>query len=214
MTVPESTKGQTWLLLATILRPQGRKGEVLADLFTDFPERFQGEPRVFLASPGFAGPPSQAREAHVVSFFLPVGRNLGRIVLHLQDVASIEAAETLSGLEIIVPQQERREAVDDASYISDLLGCTVFNVPPGHPPADPPHPTTTIGMVDDVQFPTASDGLRRLEDAAPLLVVLSPSGDEILIPFVKAFLVNLDVEARHVLMTLPEGLLDVNARPA
>ena len=28
-----------WIVLAQILRPQGRKGEVLADLFTDFPDR-------------------------------------------------------------------------------------------------------------------------------------------------------------------------------
>ena len=34
--------------------PQGRKGEVLADLFTDFPERFDEHPGVWLAPSGFA----------------------------------------------------------------------------------------------------------------------------------------------------------------
>ena len=43
-----------WIVLAQILRPQGRKGEVLADLFTDFPERFDEHPGVWLAPSGFA----------------------------------------------------------------------------------------------------------------------------------------------------------------
>ena len=43
-----------WIVLARILRPQGRKGELLADLFTDFPARFGQHPRVWLAPPGFA----------------------------------------------------------------------------------------------------------------------------------------------------------------
>src|ERR1035437_5437876 len=43
-----------WIMVAHILRPQGRRGEVLADLFTDFPERFDQQPRVWLAVPGFA----------------------------------------------------------------------------------------------------------------------------------------------------------------
>ena len=43
-----------WIVLAHILRPQGRKGEVLADLFTDFPDRFSQHPRVWLAPAGFA----------------------------------------------------------------------------------------------------------------------------------------------------------------
>ncbi len=42
-----------WIVLAHLLRPQGRKGEVLAELFTDFPERFEEQRRVFLAAPGF-----------------------------------------------------------------------------------------------------------------------------------------------------------------
>ena len=55
-----------------------------------------------------------------------------------------------------------------------------------------------------------ADGGRRLDDAAPLLAVTSPEGDEILIPFAKAFLVAVDTEARRINMTLPEGLIEVN----
>jgi 16S rRNA processing protein RimM len=58
-----------------------------------------------------------------------------------------------------------------------------------------------------------ADGGRRLDDAAPLLVVRSLEADEILLPFAKAFLVRVDTEAKRIDMTLPEGLVEVN-RPA
>jgi 16S rRNA processing protein RimM len=72
-------------------------------------------------------------------------------------------------------------------------------------------------VVDSVQFPTTPDGSRRLEDAAPLLVILSADGDEILIPFAKAFLLDLDVAAKSIHMDLPAGLAEINRssdRPA
>jgi 16S rRNA processing protein RimM len=194
-----------WVILASILRPQGRKGEVLAELLTDFPERFEGEPRVFLAKPGFSGPETEARAVNVIGFFLPVGKNSGRIVLHFAGIDSINAAETLAGLEVIVPHHERLEPEEDAAYISDLLDCAVYN--------STTDGTTLIGTVDDVHLPTTPDGTRRLEDAAPLLSVLTPQGEEILIPFVKAWIVDLEPEAKRILMCLPEGLIDVNAKP-
>ena len=42
---------ETWVLLAHIVRPQGRHGEVLADIFTDFPEHFAQRKRLFLRPP-------------------------------------------------------------------------------------------------------------------------------------------------------------------
>ena len=79
----------SWVVLAHLLRPQGRKGELLADLLTDFPERFEDRKQVFLASEGFSGPASAARAADAVSFWLPVGKNAGRIVLHFAGIDSI-----------------------------------------------------------------------------------------------------------------------------
>lgn len=187
-----------WIVVAHLLRPQGRKGEVLAELLTDFPERFKEQTRVFLASPGFKGEPEEARQAEVVAFWLPVGKNDGRIVLHFAGVDSITDAETLAGLDVIVPHEERQALDDDAVYISELIGCTVYDG------------DAAVGVVDDVQFATTADGARRLDDAAPLLAVTSPAGEEILIPFVKAFLTGVDTVGRRIDMQLPDGLEDVN----
>lgn len=198
-----------WILLARILRPQGRKGEVLADLLTDFPQRFQSNPDVWLATPGFTeGQQSNLsagqrapEPAQVIGHWLPVGRNSGRIVLHFSGVDSISAAEQLTGKEVVIPAEARMPLEPDEAYISDLVGCEVYDG------------EQLVGTLEDVQFATTPDGSRRIEDAAPLLVVLSPAG-EILIPFAKQYLVELNTAAGHIRMSLPEGLTQVNATPA
>jgi len=202
-----------WIVLAQILRPQGRKGEVLADLFTDFPDRFTTQPRVWLAPAGFADSPAaesvptdplhaSLQQATVAAFWLPTGRNAGRIVLHFTGVDSIEQAEKLAGREVLVPLAERHPLDEDAAYISDLVGSTVYD-------RDRP-----IGTVASVEFPTTPDGARRLDEAAPLLALTSPTGDEILIPFVRAYLVHLDPAHKSIHMLLPAGLAEINLQPA
>jgi 16S rRNA processing protein RimM len=188
----------TWIVLAHLLRPQGRKGEVLAKLFTDFPERFEKQARVFLAPSGFAGEELEARAAEVVGFWLPVGKNEGRIVLQLAGIETISDAETVAGLDVLVPREERLPLDDDSVYISELIGCTVYDG------------AMAVGVVGDVQFATTADGTRRLTDAAPLLEIESAAGDEILIPFVKAFLIAVNTESKRIDMKLPEGLVEVN----
>jgi len=187
-----------WVVLAHLLRPQGRKGELLAELHTDFPERFGEQKEVFLAPPGYAGEQAQARVAEVASFWLPVGKNEGRIVLHFSGIETISQAEQLAGLDVIIPREQRRALDDEAVYISELVGCTLYDG------------ATAVGLVADVQFPTSPDGNRRLEEAAPLLEVTSFDGDEILIPFVKSFLVSIDTKAKRIDMTLPPGLIEIN----
>ncbi|MEO6806962.1 MAG: ribosome maturation factor RimM [Edaphobacter sp.] len=188
----------SWIVLAHLLRPQGRKGEVLAELFTDFPERFESQRRVYLAAPGFDGEADDARAAEVIAFWLPVGKNQGRIVLHFAGTDSISDAESVAGLDVVVPREERLRLDDESVYISELIGCTVHDG------------ASTVGVVEDVQFAMSADGARRLDEAAPLLTVRSPDGDEVLIPFAKSFLVSVDTEAKRIEMTLPAGLVEIN----
>ncbi len=187
-----------WITLAQLLRPQGRKGEILAELLTDFPERFDDRTRVYLAPAGFHGPVAAAREAEVAGYWLPVGKNAGRIVLAFAGIDSINAAEALGRLDVLIPEEERLELEEDADYIDELIGCVVYDG------------ASAVGEVSGVDFPTTPDGTRRLEDAAPLLTVTTPEGDEVLIPYVKAYLVSTDTAGKRIEMNLPAGLLDLN----
>lgn len=188
----------SWIVLAHLIRPQGRKGELLAELLTDFPERFQKHPRVFLAEPNFNGTEKEARSVAIESSWLPLGKNKGRVVLQFAGIETISAAESIAGLDVIIPARERLPLEDDSVYVSDLVGCIVYD-----------H-SVMIGPVEDVQFPMSPDGATRLEEAAPLLAVRSAQGDEFLIPFAKSFLTKIDLGGRRIDMELPQGLLEIN----
>lgn len=185
-----------WILLAELLRPQGRKGEILAESFTDFPESLAGRDGLFLAPSGFAGAESAARACSITDAWLPRGKNEGRVVLAIGAVTNIDQAEALSGLELIVRAEHRQALEADAAYISDIVGSTLFDR------------GNLVGQVRDLQFPTSPDGRRRLENAAPLLVVTS-GDDELLIPFVRDHIDRTDTAARELHMRLPAGLIEV-----
>jgi len=187
----------TWVVLAHLLRPQGRKGELLSELLTDFPERFVGRENLLLVPPGFAGDMATAKPVQIISSWLPVGKNKGRVVLGFAGIDTISAAEGIAGLDVVVSDDHRVPLDDESIYINDLVGCTLFDG------------ATEIGEITDVQFSSASDG-DRLSEAAPLLFVQSENNGEILVPFVKAFLKTIDLSSRRLVMSLPVGLVEVN----
>jgi 16S rRNA processing protein RimM len=192
MTTPEPNQEWTWL--ARIRRPQGRKGEVFADILTDFPEKFADRKRLSLiADPESPRPKTNPtpREVELQSHWL----HKGGIVLHFAQSSSISDAETLAGLIVAIPLAERAPLADDEIYIADLIGCSLFDVSSGIP--------VPVGQIEEVD---------RTAGPVALLVVIPPgSQEEILIPFAKSFIRHLDLPAKRVEMTLPAGLIDLNA---
>jgi 16S rRNA processing protein RimM len=185
------------IVLARLLRPQGRKGELLAELLTDFPDRLVGRQGLLLVPRSPTANASLARNVEITSSWLPVGKNRGRVVLHFSGVDTISQAEEIAGFDLVVPDSNRLPLEDGSVYISDLIGCNLFDG------AEP------VGQVTDVQFPSMVDGAPH-PDATPLLEVLSEDGSEILVPFVQAFVKNLDLPGRRLEMSLPAGLIDIN----
>jgi 16S rRNA processing protein RimM len=182
-----------WYTLASIVRPQGRRGEVIADLLTDFPDQFTGAAELCLLRVD-----EVRSHVRVESHWMPTGRNAGRIVLKLEGVDSISDAELLTGCKVQLRQSERVDLDQHTYYVTDLVGCTLLEG------------GVEIGMVVDLHFPLNSEG-RRLQDAASLFVVRRANGDEIMVPFVNDFVEEIDTEAKTIRMKLPTGLLELNA---
>jgi 16S rRNA processing protein RimM len=189
--VTAAEREEPWVWLARIRRPQGRKGEVFADILTDFPERFAERKRLWLlrGSASGAGGDASAREIELAAHWL----HKGGVVLHFAGIDSITAAETLNGLIVAIPRAERAPLDEDEIYIGDLVGCTLIDVAGPAP--------VVIGEIEEVD--------RRAGPVA-LLVVRGAAG-EILIPFAKSFLRTLDLAAKRIEMALPEGLAELNA---
>jgi 16S rRNA processing protein RimM len=188
---------QPWVWLARIRRVQGRKGEVLADLLTDFPEKFSERKRVWLLSVAGEAAPASSREVELVSHWLPKGGHTGDVVLHFGGVDSINEAEKLRGLVVAIPRAERAPLGEDEVYVGDLIGCSLVDVASS--------PEQTIGLIEDVD---------REAGPVALLVVKGVLSDEILVPFAKVYLRRIDLEGKRVEMALPEGLVEVQVSSA
>jgi 16S rRNA processing protein RimM len=191
--------------LARIRRPQGRKGEVFAEILTDFPERFAERRRLWLlgeaprsgatgslsaltARPGQGALPSP-REFHLKNHWL----HKGGVVLHFDGVVSISDAEALTGQIVAIPLAERAPLAEDEVYIGDLIGCVLVDIAHAERPVE-------VGEIEDVA---------RDVGPVPLLMVRGASG-EVLIPFAKSYLRKVDLDVKRVEMALPEGLVDLN----
>jgi 16S rRNA processing protein RimM len=164
-----------------VLGPQGRRGEVLAKLHTDFPERFEERRQLS----GLAANGSR-RELQVEEHWF----HKGGVVLKFAGVETISDAEQLAGLELQVPLEQRAELEAGAAYVSDVVGCEVWIR----------NAQQLLGTVSEVQFGAGE---------APLLVVRAKIGaeQEILVPYAEEFLKAVDFQQRRIEMELPEGLL-------
>ena len=183
---PEPFAGLT---LARLLRPWGRRGEVAAEILTDFPERLTALRQAWLAEG--RNPP---RPVNILSCRL----HAGQAVIHFAGVESINDAEKLRGLEVQVPLGDRAPIPPGRYYISDLVGCAVWEE----------NSSAALGTVREVQPLGAPGGAAE----AWLLSVATPQG-ELLIPLAAEICIRLDTTARRIDVRLPEGLRDLNRRP-
>jgi 16S rRNA processing protein RimM len=171
--------------VARVLGPQGRRGEVLAELHTDFPERFDERRSLW----GLAADGSR-RELQLEEHWF----HKGGVVLKFAGVDSINDAERLKGWEVQVPGEERTKLEQGSAYVSDIVGSDVW-INNGQ---------RFLGRVSDVQFGAGE---------APLLVVKLPVcavQNEVLLPFAEEFVKKFDVAGKRIDMEVPEGLLEVD----
>ncbi|MDR5728702.1 MAG: ribosome maturation factor RimM [Terriglobia bacterium] len=183
---------QSWVSVARVIRPQGRRGEVLAEVLTDFPERFAAMRNSFLQRRKSLPPEPILLEQSWL--------HKGKVVLKFAGVDSISAAEVLRGAEVVIPAAERVALDPDAVYVSDLIGCQLVDMHPADAPV--PERAQSVGTVREV--------IQQAE-SADLLVVAGADGHEYEIPFAKAYLLRIDLAERRLEMNLPPGLLEVNA---
>lgn len=182
------TPTETWVWLARILRTQGRKGEVFAEILTDFREKFADRKELWLVADPVSVPPREPRAVQLLSHW----PHKGGIVLHFAGVDTISDAEKLAGLGIAIPLSQRAPLAPDEAYLGDLIGCTLVDLTPVEP--------VPVGRIEDVDFSAGP---------APLLIVRGAAG-EVLVPYARDYLRRLDLEGRRVEMVLPEGLVDLN----
>jgi 16S rRNA processing protein RimM len=195
----------TNITVARILRPHGVRGEVAAEILTDFPERLTK-----LKSAELWDGKSEPRRVAVRSCWLSTSRG-GQAIFHFAGFDTMTAAEKLVGLEVQIPLAGRMPLPASSYYISDLIGCEVFERAREKTPDDSSGKTAD-GSVGKSQDKNASL-IGRVRDVqsggTPILVVDSAQG-ELLIPLAQEICVHVDTAARRIEVILPEGLRELN----
>jgi 16S rRNA processing protein RimM len=180
------------LTLARLLRPHGIRGEIAAEILTDFPERLTKLREVWLWD-GTAPPV----RAEVRRCWLSVARG-GQAVFQFAGVDRIEDVEKLRGLQVQVPLSERMELPGGSYYISELEGCEVWELAASDADKAATNGGTMLGVVRGVSA-----------GGTPVLEVDTPDG-EVLIPLATEICRKIDVSARRIEVVMPEGLRDLN----
>lgn len=108
--------GSDLVLIARAVKTHGLKGEVVAELLTDFPERFEDLDEVVLVSPG-----GEQTAGSIEDFWF----QKDRVVLKLAGYDDVDAAKELIGYQFAVPESDRVQLEEDEFYDWELEGCTV-----------------------------------------------------------------------------------------
>ena len=105
--------------VAKIVKSRGLRGELVADVLTDFPERFEDLETVIALLPD-----GNRRDLKIERFWF----QKGRVILKFAGFDSIETAETLRGAEVCIPESEAVELEADEFFDWELAGCLVETV--------------------------------------------------------------------------------------
>ena len=167
--------------IGTFFKPHGIKGEISATLDYDID-------------------PSELRcivleiDGIIVPFFVDSSRPKGASLwlVKLDGVDSEKSASAFSNHEIYAITAELPEGLvdegEDGLYLYDLEGYTLKE------------DENVIGTIDGVDDSTANI----------LLIVKTPAGGTVYVPFAEEFLTDIDKDNHTITMTLPEGLIDLN----
>jgi 16S rRNA processing protein RimM len=194
------------LIVGQILRPHGIRGEVLVDVRTDDPaERFAAG-SVLVTDPA----PVRSERSTV-----PSARP--EAMPELPDSARWRVPPTLT-VATARPHHGRLivsfDGIDDRNLADEMRGVLLRVDSADIPASSDPDEFADHELVGLVAVDLAGQRLGEIErvDHAPasdLLVLRKPDGGSALVPFVRAIVPEVDLAAGRIVLTPPEGLLDL-----
>lgn len=171
------------VVVGSVVRAHGVRGEVVVYVATDEPEERFVAGSMLLTDPATAGPLTiDGVRVHTSS-------GLGRLLIAFEGVADREAAERLRGVKLLV---------------------NVKDIPPTNDP-DEFHDFQLVGLAVELESGERVGEIVRINHGpgADMLIVARPDGRRSLVPFVRAIVPDVDLAGGRVMITPPEGLLDL-----
>ena len=171
---------ESLVVVARAVKTRGLKGELVAELLTDFPHRF-ADVRSLIA----VSSKGERELVELESYWF----HQDRVVLKLAGCDSIEAVSRFVDHEFAVPEAERVELQAGYFYNWELEDCVVET-----------NEGAQIGRVSEVV---------RLGGEIDTLAVEDVAGKRCLIPMVESIILEVDVAGRKIRIDPPEGLLEL-----
>ena len=171
------------VVVGSVVRAHGIRGEVVVYVTTDEPEDRFVAGSVLVTDPAAAGPLTiETIRTHTSS-------GTDRLLIGFDGVTDRDTAERLRGVKLLVDAGEIAPPDDpDEFHDFQLVGLSV-QLPDGEP----------VGTITRINHGPGAD----------MLIVKRPDGRESLIPFVTAIVPTVDLAAGRVVITPPEGLLEL-----
>lgn len=170
---------ESLVAVARAVRTRGLKGELVADLLTDFPERFAELSHLICI------PREGARQEVELAGHWFQG---DRIVLKLAGIDDLESARQFVGCEFAIPESERVQLPEGEFYDWELNDCTVKTIDGNH-----------IGTVQGVLRTGGVD----------TLIVENEAKHEYLVPLAASIVVEIDIVHKAITIDPPQGLLEL-----
>jgi 16S rRNA processing protein RimM len=173
--------GSTELLVGIAARAHGLRGELVVDVHTDSPdERFT------------SGSVLIARRAGLPDASLTVEStrpHSGRLLVRFVEVPDRDAAEAMRGARLLIGSDAVPPPTDpDEFHVHQLEGLRAELVD-----------GSVVGSVREVVRGPGGE----------LLVLVRPDRPDALVPFVRAIVPTVDLDGGRVVLTPPDGLLDL-----
>jgi 16S rRNA processing protein RimM len=165
-----------FVVLGTIVRSHGLKGEVKIDLACSGVDRLTSCKNLKLVKNG--------RELKKFSVIRAFTHNDGDAVVRFKEIQSPEEAETLRGVYVAVLSEDREQLPEDQFYMDDLMGLEVETLE-----------GKKLGMIDEI-----------MEGPANAVLVVKKDGKEVLVPALKSMIRKIDLKAKQVVVDLPEEI--------
>lgn len=169
------------LRVARIGKPHGIRGEVTVQLYTDAPAERLVPGSVLIREPG-----RDTRDTTTTALTVASQRwNKTICLLGFEETSDRDAAEALRGSTLFV--EIRAESADDGEgwYSHELEGMRCVDLE-----------GQDLGVVDELLTGSAQD----------LLVVTTPAGEAVMVPFVAEIVPEINVASRLVRLNPPAGL--------
>ena len=173
--------------IGKITSPVGLKGEVKIVSFSDDPMRFEMLDHVFVS-----GKDGRMKDSVIEGL-----RYKGaQIILKIEGIDDRNASEAARGCELFMDEADLPELEEGQFYVRDMVGADVIL-----------EDGTLIGTLKDVLTNTAQD-VYVVERAG------EPDGkkkanNDLLIPGVPQFILEVDIDEKKIVVRLPEGLMEL-----